>query len=107
MPEYPDENTNEIYHDKRKLMYEITKNYLDYRMKKFDTGVWAERSANLIERLRTLDYDNPLYMLMQAQVYNLRKMNDEAQNLIEQVQVSKDDAFFIQLLSLCKINAYK
>lgn len=74
-------------------MYEITKNYLDYRMKKFDTGVWAERSANLIERLRTLDYDNPLYMLMQAQVYNLRKMNDEAQNLIEQVQVSKDDAF--------------
>lgn len=91
--EYPDENTNEIYHDKRKLMYEITKNYLDYRMKKFDTGVWAERSANLIERLRTLDYDNPLYMLMQAQVYNLRKMNDEAQNLIEQVQVSKDDAF--------------
>ena len=93
--EYPDENTNEIYHDKRKLMYEITKNYLDYRIKKnSDTGVWAERSANLIERLRMLDYANPLsYMLMQAQVYNLRKMNDEAQNLIEQVQVSKDDAF--------------
>ncbi len=52
--------------------------YVDYRLKRIVTGVWANRSVELLDRLTELGPDEELYPLMKAQVLIINKQRQEA-----------------------------
>ena len=57
--------------------------YLNYRLKRIVTGVWANRSIELLERLGALCPGEPLYGLMKAQALIMNRQRQEASWILE------------------------
>lgn len=56
----------------------LMKLYLDYRLKKIVTGVWANQSVEILDHLMALNPEEPLLSLMKAQVLIINKQKQEA-----------------------------
>ena len=41
--------------------------YIDYRLKRIVTGVWAKSSVELLDHLAILEPEEPMHRLMKAQ----------------------------------------
>lgn len=58
--------------------------YQAYRLKRIVTGVWANETIEILNRLRTLVPDDPMYELMKAQAYIINRQRQEAEWILEQ-----------------------
>lgn len=61
----------------------LTGFYVDYRLKRIVTGVWANRTIELLDHLMALHESNPLYTLMKAQALIANKQRQEAAWIME------------------------
>lgn len=77
--------------EERKLLCEFTRTYLDYRLKRLDTGSWIEKSNRILDRLRTLDFENREYILMQAYIYIIQQRVQEGEALLSQINIGRDE----------------
>lgn len=57
--------------------------YMDYRLKKIVTGVWANQSSEILERLAALAPEQAIYPLMKAQTKIINKQRQEAAWIME------------------------
>ena len=57
--------------------------YMDYRLKKIVTGVWANRSSEILDHLAMVEPDEPMYQLMKAQAKIANKQRQEASWIME------------------------
>lgn len=57
---------------------ELTQLYIDYRLKRIVTGVWAKRSSEILDHLSALEPEEPMYRLMKAQVLLVNRQKQEA-----------------------------
>ena len=64
----------------------ITQLYIDFRTHRIDVRDWAERSTRLLERAMSQFADEPLYKLMQAQIYCIEERDEEAEWLLDSVR---------------------
>lgn len=102
------ENSNRHH---RAIIIEITRCYLDYRMKKISSGEWLERTNKLIERLRGVGEDTPYYKLIQAQVMISMGQTDECGWLLDSArsEITPDNVilycYYLYVSSLAKRDA--
>ena len=57
--------------------------YMDYRLKRIVTGVWANRSIEILDHLMAIEPDKELYPLMKAQALIVNKQRQEAAWIME------------------------
>lgn len=57
--------------------------YMDYRLKRIVTGVWANRSIEILDHLMAMEPDGELYPLMKAQALIVNKQRQEAAWIME------------------------
>lgn len=80
--------------------------YLDFRMQRIVTGVWARESCVCLERLQTLDPGNLWYVLYQAQALIVNKQRQEAEWCLDQFRRScfeKDSPLYAYYLYVTTI----
>ncbi len=101
------EDSPNPYRHHRTIISQITKCYLDYRMKKISSGEWIETSNKLIERLRGYA-DTPYYKLIQAQIMIAMRQADECDWLLESArnEISSEETvlycYYLYVSSLAK-----
>jgi hypothetical protein len=76
---------------KRDAGYELTKEYLLFRMKKQDKVSWQENSNRILTRIRADFGEDVFFKLAQAQVYATLNRSEDAQWLVESVQTDIED----------------
>lgn len=64
----------------------ITQLYIDFRTHRIDVREWAEQSTKLLERAMSQFAHDPLYKLMQAQIYCVEERDEDAEWLLEAVR---------------------
>lgn len=69
----------------RRCILKLTKQYLNFRMKKNGIDNWVEDSLALIERARGFNDTDPFFKLLQAQICISKKRDDEAKWLLDSV----------------------
>ena len=80
--------------------------YIDYRLKKIVTGVWAKESIQTLEELLDIDSANDLYRLMKAQAFLVNRQRQEASWILEDYKRSaerKDTPEWGYYLYLCTL----
>ena len=78
--------------------------YIDYRLKKIVTGVWAKESIRLLEQLLEVDEENDLYSLMKAQAFLINRQRQEASWIMEEYKrktVNRNTPVWGYYLYLC------
>lgn len=61
----------------------LLKLYMDYRLKKIVTGVWANRSIEILDHMMVIEPDKEIYPLMKAQALIVNKQRQEASWIME------------------------
>ena len=80
--------------------------YIDYRLKKIVTGVWAKESIRLLEQLLEEDEENDLYRLMKAQAFLINRQRQEASWIMDEYKhktVKRDTPVWGYYLYLCTL----
>ncbi len=72
-----------IHREYKQARAELTQLYIDYRLKKIVTGVWAKNSIQILERMLDAEPDNALYQLMKAQAFLVNRQRQEASWILE------------------------
>ena len=57
---------------------ELMQLYIDYRLKRIVTGVWAKSSVELLDHLAILEPEEPMHRLMKAQALLINRQKQEA-----------------------------
>jgi hypothetical protein len=105
-----DEESANPYRHHRTIIMEITRCYLDYRMKKITSGDWIEKSNKLIERLRGYG-DTAYYKLIQAQIMVAMGQSEDCEWLLESArsEINSDETvlycYYLYVSSLAKKDA--
>ena len=92
----------------RNIIMDITRCYLNYRMKRIDSSDWIETTNKLIQRLRGYETDTPYYKLIQAQVMVAMGQAEECGWLLESArsEIDQKDArlycYYLYVNSLAK-----
>ena len=68
--------------EKHRLLLQLARLYLDFRLQRIVTGVWAGKSCDCLLRLRELEPTNQWYVLYQAQALLVNKQRQEADWLL-------------------------
>ena len=71
--------------EERHALYNLTRSYLDYRMKKQDMKDWLEKSSQVVARLRAFKNQNEFYTVAQAQLYVMQGQDEDAKWLLDSV----------------------
>lgn len=80
--------------------------YIDYRLKKIVTGVWAKESIRLLDQLLEVDEENDLYRLMKAQAFLINRQRQEASWIMEEYKrktARRDTPVWGYYLYLCTL----
>lgn len=64
----------------------LTREYLDYRLKKQDMKSWISKSNQILDRVRGITAKDTFFELAQAQMYLMEKREDDGRWLIEHVK---------------------
>lgn len=62
----------------------IVELYQAYRLKRIVTGVWANETIQILDHLQQMDPDEPMYMLMKAQVLVINRQRQEAEWILDE-----------------------
>ena len=57
---------------------ELMQLYIDYRLKRIVTGIWAKSSVELLDHLAILEPEEPMHRLMKAQALLINRQKQEA-----------------------------
>jgi hypothetical protein len=97
-------------HEKNREMklcqLELTELYVNYRLKKIVTGVWANQTIERLDHLSALGCENPLYELMKAQALLVNRQRQEASWIMEDFKrnwIDRDDPVWGYYLYLCTL----
>lgn len=82
--------------------------YIDYRLKKIVTGVWAKRSIEILNRLSEIEPENVLWNLMKAQALLINRQKQEASWILsdykhsctEKEKLSPQRGYYLYLCTL-------
>lgn len=97
---------NRFRMEKKNLQKRLVRLYLDYRLRRIVTGVWAKDTCECLERLRELEPENQWYELYQAQTLLINKQRQEAEWLIEGIKrelPQKDTPLYAYYLYVCTL----
>lgn len=97
---------NRFRMEKKNLQKRLVRLYLDYRLGRIVTGVWAKDTCECLERLRELEPENQWYELYQAQALLINKQRQEAEWLLEGVKRElppKDSPLYAYYLYVCTL----
>lgn len=72
--------------EKRNLVSNLMRLYVDFRMKKTNVGAWVRESMKIVERMNSLDDKNPVSRLYQVQLLTVQKRDNEARWVLEHVE---------------------
>ena len=102
------DSTVESEQNKAKLQNQmaLTQLYIDYRLKKIVTGVWAKESIRLLDCLLEVDVENDLYRLMKAQAFLINRQRQEASWIMEEYKrktIKRDTSVWGYYLYLCTL----
>lgn len=76
--------------EKRTALEMLTREYLNYRMKKIGVAVWIEHSNQILDRIRGMNGDDLYFRLVQAQLYFAQRRQQEGEWLLERVKAQLD-----------------
>lgn len=71
----------------------LLKLYMDYRLKKTVTGVWASQSVEILDHLMAMQPEHTLYPLMKAQALIINRQRQEAAWIMEEFKRGCQDRF--------------
>lgn len=80
--------------------------YQAYRLKRIVTGVWANETVEILNHLRAIVPEEPMYELMKAQVFIINRQRQEAEWILDEfrrVWKDKEDpiwGYYLYLLTL-------
>lgn len=72
--------------EKRNLMANLVRQYVDFRMKKTNVSYWVRESMKIVERMNALDDKNPVSRLYQVQLLTVQHRENEAKWILEHVE---------------------
>ena len=78
-----EKNTVSLHREYMEGKAGLTKLYIDYRLKKIVTGVWAKNSIQILDRMLDAKPDCSLYQLMKAQAFLINRQRQEASWILE------------------------
>jgi hypothetical protein len=58
--------------------------YQAYRLKRMVTGVWANETINILDHLHAMEPEEPMHLLMKAQVLIINRQRQEAEWILEE-----------------------
>lgn len=97
---------NRFRMEKRNLQKRLVRLYLDYRLRRVVTGIWAKDTCECLERLRELEPENRWYELYQAQALLINKQRQEAEWLLDGFKrelPQKDTPLYAYYLYVCTL----
>lgn len=71
------------YRDSKECRVRLLQLYLDYRLKRIVTGVWAKESGVILDHLSVLQPEEAIYPLMKAQALIINRQKQEASWIME------------------------
>lgn len=77
--------------DMQSAKAELTEYYIDYRLKRMVTGVWASESCRLLSHMQALEPDNLWFPLMRAQALLINRQRQEALWILEEFKRNTKD----------------
>ncbi len=92
--------------DEKKDRFELSRMYVDYRLKKMTTGEWATSSVEILNRLIEAHPDDFIYPLQKAQAFIVNKQRQDALWLISDLKrdiTDKKSMEWAYLLYLCTL----
>ena len=72
--------------EKRNLMANLVRQYVEFRMKKTNVSFWVRESMKIVERMNALDDKNPISRLYQVQLLTVQHRDNEAKWILEHVE---------------------
>lgn len=82
---------NTDHREIKECQMKLMKLYTDYRLKRIVTGVWTNRSVELLDHLMAMLPENELYPLMKAQTLIVNRQRQEASWIMEDFKRSCKD----------------
>ncbi len=73
-----EKTTSGLHRDIKENRVKLLSLYIDYRLKRIVTGVWANRTVRILDHLMAVCPDEPLYPLMKAQALLINRQRQEA-----------------------------
>lgn len=73
-------------YERKHARLELTKEYLEFRMKRQDKKSWQDHSNRIIDRIRGIDDTDVFFKLAQAQIFLTQNREEEALWLVESVK---------------------
>lgn len=80
--------------------------YMDYRLKKLVTGMWAGQTVKILEHLMAMEPDNKLYELIKAQALIINRQRQEASWIMDDFKRNwqrREDPIWGYYLYLCTL----
>lgn len=101
----PDEMRT-VYREKQEALAEVTKLYLQYRMKKIGAGLWAAKTLEQLQHLSAMEPENDWYLLMKVQALLVSAQKMEAEWNLDEFRrkpCDKHSPLYAYYLYLCTL----
>jgi hypothetical protein len=76
------------HREQKEAIANLTRTYLDFRLKKMDALSWLEQSNKILDRIRGIDQENVMFKLLHAQVYVMQKRTEDGRWLLDSIKGS-------------------
>lgn len=90
----------------QKSQAELMQLYIDYRLKRIVTGVWANESVRILDHLMAMGQETSFYSLMKAQALIVNRQRQEAAWIMEDFKrewIDRDSPIWGYYLYLCTL----
>lgn len=79
----PDKRTIHVAHQEKRMMYSLTRYYLDFKMKRLSPSKWLSQTKELLNHRRNIDADSIDSSLFEAHVLLTQEHYNEAKFLLD------------------------
>lgn len=92
--------------DRKECLAGIMELYQAFRLKRIVTGVWANETISILDHLRELEPEEPMYLLMKAQCLIINRQRQEAQWILDEFKHDWTDrkspvwAYYLYIMTL-------
>lgn len=102
----PNSEKRELHRQIQEYKVGIMELYQAYRLKRIVTGVWANETVEILNHLRALQPQEPMYELMKAQAFIINRQRQEAEWILDEFRREWEDrtapiwGYYLYLLTL-------
>ena len=104
----PDKRTIHAAHQEKRMMYSLTRYYLDFRMKRIASAKWLSQTKELLNHRRNIDADGVDNCLFEAHMLLTQEHYNEAKWLLDQTienpELLEDTEYCYYLYLTCLYN---